>query len=116
MNPLDALYILLFTSTAAFGSYAYKLAGDRVSKRVITNGFIYIGAALYLLENLFIAMAMKNHPLSFILAFTGLTYIWSLAIARTLLKEKLTFRKIAGVSLIILGVIVVMFGRTAAEI
>ena len=117
MSLPDILYILLFTSTAAFGSYAYKLAGNRkggMKRRIVTNWFIYAGVGLYLLENVFFTMALKGNDLSFILAFTGLTYVWSLAIARLLLKEKLNLRKLFGVSLIIVGVVIVTYGRTAA--
>ncbi len=108
MSPTDILWIMLFTFTAAFGSYAYKLAGNRIRGRIVTNWYIYVGAGLYLLENVFFILALKNNDLSLILGFTGLTYVWSLLIARLLLKEKLNMRKIAGVSLIIIGVAVIM--------
>ena len=111
MSPLDILWIMLFTSTAAFGSYAYKLAGNRIRKRIVTNWYIYAGAGFYLFSNLFLMLALMNNDLSLILGFTGLTYVWSLLIARLLLKEKLNFRKLAGVSLIIIGVVVISCSR-----
>ena len=107
MSPLDVLWITLFTLSAAFGSYAYKLAARRINKRIITNWYIYVGACLYLCSNIFFILALKGNKLSIILGFTGLNYVWSLAIARLLLKEKLHRSKVIAISLIILGVIVI---------
>ena len=49
------------------------MAGNRIHGRIVTNWYIYAGAGLYLLENVFFVLALKNNDLSLILGFTGLT-------------------------------------------
>lgn len=46
---------------------------------------------------------LKFLPYTVVLPMTSLTYIWTMIISFYLLKEKITFKKILGVILILIG-------------
>ncbi len=46
---------------------------------------------------------LKFLPYTVVLPMTSLTYIWTMIISFYLLKEKITFKKILGVMLILIG-------------
>lgn len=46
---------------------------------------------------------LKFLPYTVVLPMTSLTYIWTMIISFYLLKEKITFKKILGVTLILIG-------------
>ena len=107
MNTIEIIFIILFTIFAALGSYFFKISAKKIKGNWLVNWFIYMGIASYALSNLFFILALKNNNLSFIIPFAGITYIWTLLIAKNALKEKITMAKMIAVGLIIIGITII---------
>ncbi len=98
--------ILIFmTLSGALGGYFFKKASSfdlkvdlvSFSKFFITGGLFYFAGAVL---NIVI---LKHLPYTIVFPLTSITYVWTMIISFFLLKEKITFKKMIGVSLIILG-------------
>ena len=74
---------------------------------LMKNINLYIGAFLYLLSAVLNIYVLHYLNYSVVLPLTSLTYIWTMILSYKILNEKITKRKIAGVSLILLGAICV---------
>lgn len=112
MNVILSSLILIINATlfAAIGSVYLKIGSDKIVTRgnIITlirkNYHLLLGLAGYSLGAVFNILAYKNSELAIIYPLTSLAYIWSLLMARKILKEKITVLKTIGISLIIIGV------------
>ena len=91
----------------AFASYFFKGASARLAG---TNIFVLLREKLFWFGGLvYLAAAINNIFLlgyldySILLPMSSITYIWTMIIAYKLLGEKITVRKIIGVTAIICG-------------
>ncbi|WP_235848550.1 EamA family transporter [Litchfieldia alkalitelluris] len=91
-------------SVASFFIKKSTLTGNIFS--VLKSNYLYIGCGLYFLSALLNIYLLKVLPYTVVLPLTSITYIWSFIIAYIYLKEKITYRKIVGISFIILGALV----------
>ena len=98
---------------ASFGSlFLKKATKDGLSPKVlIIQPSLYIGGLLYVASALLNFYLLKLYPLSFVVPLGALTYIWTLIISRIILKEPVGVRKIVGVCVIVLGVVIIAQGR-----
>lgn len=71
---------------------------------VISNYPLWIGLAFYGVSTLLMVLALRDGELSLLYPVISLTYIWVVFLSVLLLHEPLTAWKMAGVSLICLGV------------
>lgn len=71
---------------------------------ILTNYPLWIGLAFYGVSTLLMVLALRDGELSLLYPVISLTYIWVMFLSVLLLHEPLTAWKIAGVSLICLGV------------
>ena len=102
------LILLVMTIMGSVASFFLKKASsNKTIKDLILNKNIYIGGFLYLFAALLNVYILKYLNYSVVLPLTAITYIWTMLISYKFLKEKITFRKIIGVSMIIVGVIFV---------
>ena len=102
------LILLIMTILGSVASFFLKKASsNKTIKDLILNKNIYIGGFLYLFAALLNVYILKYLNYSVVLPLTAITYIWTMLISYKFLKEKITFRKMIGVSLIIIGVIFV---------
>ncbi len=102
------LILLIMTIMGSVASFFLKKASsNKTIKDLILNKNIYIGGFLYLFAALLNVYILKYLNYSVVLPLTAITYIWTMLISYKFLKEKITFRKMIGVSLIIIGVIFV---------
>ena len=74
----------------------------------MTSKFVYIGIILYGAAAAINVLALKDADYSVVLPLASITYIWTMLIAKFLLGEKISLRKIGGTALIIAGVCVVV--------
>ena len=72
-------------------------------EEVLKNKNLYFGSGLYLLSAVLNIFALSEFDYSYVLPFTSLTYVWTLLISYFILKEKMTIKKVIGVSLIVFG-------------
>jgi drug/metabolite transporter (DMT)-like permease len=94
------------TLTASFASFFLKksTSGGTVLS-IIRDKYLYLGGFLYVLAALFNIWILKRMPYSVVVPLGGFCYIWTMLIARCFLKEKIGAGKIAGILLIISGVV-----------
>ena len=93
------------TIIGAFAGFSLKKSTSQSSSifRVILSKWFYVGSFLYLTGALLNIYVLKFLPYTVVLPMTSLTYIWTMIISFYLLKEKITFKKILGVMLILIG-------------
>ncbi|MBO0468945.1 EamA family transporter [Enterococcus sp. DIV0242_7C1] len=108
-----AILIILIVSTlsGSAGALALKKGMNDLTelrfKSVLTNAWIYLGSFLYLLSAGTNILLLKFLDYSIAFPMTSLTYVWTVIISYFVFKERLTFRKIIAVLLIIIGVFVI---------
>ncbi|WP_235218415.1 EamA family transporter [Paenibacillus sp. FSL R7-269] len=103
----DVVLIVLFilmTLFGAFGGYAFK----RLSayKPGINKGFLLFflsGGMLYFLGAISNIILLRNLPYTILYPLSSVTYIWTILISYFLLSEKVSRKKILGITLIIVG-------------
>jgi drug/metabolite transporter (DMT)-like permease len=84
---------------------AFTFANGSVNwMSILTNYPLWIGLACYGVFTLLITLALRDGELSVLYPVISLTYIWVVFLSVLVLHEPLTAWKIAGVSLICLGV------------
>lgn len=100
------IFVLFMTLLGALGAFFFKKATKEISfKLMLQKRDIYIGGGCYFLSALINIFLLEHVSYSVLLPLTSITYIWTLLISKKYLNEKLTNKKVIGISLIILGTI-----------
>ncbi len=99
--------ILLCTLGSTFASYFLKRATGDTVLEVLKNKYLYIGGALYLCVSITTVWLLQRMPYTIVVPLGSLSFVWTLILSHYLLDEKITWRKISGIAMIILGVILV---------
>lgn len=100
--------LVIMTACGALAAYLLKGASSRASLiAMLSDARLYLGGLLYFLTALVNIWLLRHLDLSVVLPFTGLTYLWSMILAWRFLNESISARKIAGLALIIGGVILI---------
>lgn len=73
----------------------------------ILNVNLYIGDFLYLPSAVLNIWLLRIMDYSVVLPLTSLTYVWTMILSYIFLKEKITSRKIVGVTCILVGAVFV---------
>ncbi len=99
--------ILLMGISGSLGALFFK-KGSGIVKNLRTfffNPYIYLGAFFYLLSSVIAIILLKHLSYIMVVSFGTLVYLWSFILSLILLKERVSIYKIAGIFLIIIGVI-----------
>ncbi len=101
------LLILGMTVLSAFGGYFLKKASGSTKNfwKLLLNKDLWIGGILYVTSTVFTIMLLQIVEYSVAVPLGSMTYVWSLFIAKFMLDEKIPPRRIAGVCLIVAGVV-----------
>jgi drug/metabolite transporter (DMT)-like permease len=115
MNPtLVRSMLLVFAASVvgSFGAVFLKLGAARLTGglKSFLNLHLAGGVALYLGSSVFYALAIRGGQLSILYPMVSLGYIWTLLWARIFFKEAFTRQKLTGLTLVLLGVILVGLG------
>lgn len=98
------------TASTAFASYFLKRTSDTKANSLaafFTKKWLYFGIALYLAAAALNVLVLREADYSAVMPLASISYIWTLLIARLLLGERITWRKILGTALIVSGVVFV---------
>lgn len=102
------LLIPVMTLMGAVASIFFKKASSGNGlKAVICNINLYIGGFLYLASAVINIIVLRYLNYSVVLPLTSITYIWTMILTYSILKEKITAKKIFGVGCIVLGAVLV---------
>ncbi len=105
------IVLLVETLAASFASYFLKKSGGAENKlSILISPWFYLGGILYVLSALGGIYLLQKLPYAIVLPLGSITYVWTLFVSRWLLKEKITGRKVLGMCIIILGVVLVGVG------
>ena len=99
------LLVIIMTLSGALGGYFFKRATTQSEKlyKVIFKPSLYFGGLFYVLGAGLNILILKELPYTVVLPLTSLTYVWTMAISYMVLNEKITRLKITGVTLILVG-------------
>lgn len=98
------------TWLGAFGGYFLKKAssGDVSQHRKHTIGWLIVGVGCYGFAAILNIVALQFLPYTIVFPLTAVTYIWTMLISKWILNETISIRKIAGVTFIVLGAIILV--------
>ena len=97
----------------SFGAVFLKAGAVRLEKNfaaLIANWRLIAGVLLFCLSSVFFVFGLKHGELSVLYPIVSLGYIWTLLWSRLFFGEQLTRSKIAGLALILIGVLFVGLG------
>ncbi len=115
MNRTLAVSMLLVLAASVVGSFGaafLKLGSARVNRNPLSfiNPYLALGVGLYLGSSVFYALGIRGGQLSILYPMVSLGYIWTMVWARIFFKESFTRQKLAGLTLILIGVVLVGMG------
>ena len=114
-TPLSAIVLVLVASFfGSFGAVFLKLGAEYMKgnlARLLSNYWLGVGVALYLLSSVFYMMGVAQGELTVLYPMVSLGYIWAILWARLLFKEAFTAAKIGGLLMIIVGVALINLGN-----
>ena len=106
---MEYLLILVMTFGGALASiYLKKASSFKSIKELLMNKNLYIGGLIYVICAIINIIVLKTLDYSLVLPLTSITYIWTMILAYTLLKEKISRKRIIGLLVIIMGVIILV--------
>jgi drug/metabolite transporter (DMT)-like permease len=92
------------------GLYLKKASGSSGIKNMILNINLYLGGGLYFFSALLNIYILKYLDYSVVLPLTAITYIWTMIISYFVLHEKISIRKVIGITIILAGAVCVAIG------
>lgn len=108
------VYVLILVCMTILGAFAgmflKKASTNKNIKEMLKDKNIYLGSSFYLFAAIFNVIVLRKLEFSFVLPFTALTYVWTMFISYFILKEKISAKKLIGVTFILGGAILVALG------
>lgn len=80
-----------------------KASGFKNLKELLSGMNLYIGGMLYFLSALLNIYILRFLDYSIVLPLTSITYIWTMILSYYVLHEKVTRKKIVGLSFVFIG-------------
>lgn len=104
------VFVLLMTLIGSLGAFFFKRStgGMEGIFSLLRYPSFYIGGVLYVLSALMNVVLLRYMDYTILYPMTAITYIWSLVISNRFLGEKITAKKVIGVALICLGVVLLV--------
>jgi multidrug transporter EmrE-like cation transporter len=82
---------------------------------IVTNLNLFLGYAMYGINTILMALALKGRELSRLYPIIALTYVWVTLLSLVVLHEHLNFFRVAGIAFIVVGVSILGGKRTRQE-
>ena len=107
-TALLILLILIMTWMGTIASVFFKKAsGSRGIKGLFTNKYLWIGGMIYVGSAVMNIIVLRYLDYSVVLPLTSITYIWTMLVSFLFLKEHISVKQIIGVSLIVVGAVLI---------
>ncbi len=106
---ISYILLVLFTILGALGSFYFKRAAFGATKSVIQliNKYLLLGTFFYVASAILNIIVLLELPYTVVLPCSSITYIWSLYLSKTCLKENIGLLKIIGVIFISVGAAII---------
>lgn len=100
--------LIIMTMLGSVASFFLKKAsGEESILLLLKNKNLYFGGILYFLSAVLNIWILRFLEYSVVLPLTSLTYIWTMMLSYFLLNEKITGKKVLGVTLVFVGTLCV---------
>lgn len=106
--------VLTASFVGSFGAVFLKAGAGRLHRQLRTlifNWRLALGVVLFLISSFFFVLGVRKGELTILYPMVSLGYVWTLFWSRLFFKEPLTRSKFLGLSLILLGIIVLSLGN-----
>lgn len=105
---ITILLVVLMTLCGSFGSFFLKKATAGELVGIIKNRNFYIGGALYFSSLVINVYLLTRLDYSLVVPLCSLSYVWTMILSCKFLGEKITYRKIWGTVVMILGIMLLL--------
>jgi len=111
-TPLSSILLVLFGSVVgSFGAVFLKSGAVRLTGlRSLFNWRLAFGVGLYLGSSVFYALGIRHGQLSVLFPMVAAGYVWTLLWSRLFFHEQFSRTKLAGLALVLAGVVLVGLG------
>jgi drug/metabolite transporter (DMT)-like permease len=113
-TPLSSILLVFAASfIGSFGAVFLKMGAGRLHRELRSlffNWRLAAGIALYLLSFVFYFMGLRVGELSVLYPMVALGYIWTMLWSRWFFGEPFSRRKVGGIALILVGVVLLKAG------
>lgn len=101
------IFVLLMTLAGSLGAYFFKKSTDGLSGvlSLLRVPSFYLGGFLYCLGALMNVVLLRYMDYTILYPMGAVGYIWTLVISNRFLGERITKKKVLGVALICVGVV-----------
>ena len=101
------LLVIAMTLVGAFGAYYFKKSSERAGDvlALLRVPELYLGGGLYAASAIMNVLLLRVMDYTVLYPMTAITYVWSLLISNRFLGERITGKKVAGIGLVCLGVV-----------
>jgi multidrug transporter EmrE-like cation transporter len=114
-TPLSSILLVLLASfIGSFGAVFLKAGAGRLHREwqsIVLNWRLGAGVGLYLASFVFYYLGVRQGELSVLYPMVSLGYIWTLLWSRLFFGEPVSGRKVAGLALIIGGIVILNLGN-----
>lgn len=100
--------LVIMTIIGAIAGYCLKKSSSSGLLNLIKNPYFYLGGGLYFISAILNIYVLKFLDYSIVLPLTSITYIWTMMISSYKLNEKISKKKILGISAILIGAIFIV--------
>ena len=113
-TPLKSILLVFAASfIGSFGAVFLKMGAGRLHREIsslLLNWRLAAGIALYLLSFVFYFLGLREGELSVLYPMVALGYIWTMVWSRMFFGEPFSKRKVGGIALILVGVVLLKAG------
>lgn len=113
-TPLKSILLVFAASfIGSFGAVFLKMGAGRLHREIsslLLNWRLAAGIALYLLSFVFYFLGLREGELSVLYPMVALGYIWTMLWSRMFFGEPFSRRKVGGIALILVGVVLLKAG------
>jgi drug/metabolite transporter (DMT)-like permease len=116
-TPISSIILVLVGSVIGSLGAIFLKSGAQTLKRhwasIVFNWRLAVGIVTYLLSSVLFVKGMSNGELSVLFPMVSVGYICTLLWSHLFFQERVTKAKLAGVGLILVGIVFLGFGNAA---
>jgi drug/metabolite transporter (DMT)-like permease len=110
-KPWAILVVILCTAFTSSGSLFMKLGANNLSfssfQGILDGYLVIVGLLFYFIGFILLTFSFRHGELSVLFPFISLSFIWVATLSYFVLREVVTGFEIAGISVIVCGVVLV---------
>lgn len=114
-TPVSSMALVLVGSFfGSVGASFLKSGAGRLKLEIahlIRNWHLALGVTFYLLSSVFFVMGVRKGELSVLYPLVSLGSVWTMFWSRLFFKERITRGKIAGLAIVLAGIVCISFGN-----